>query len=69
VLALPLAEASVKIRSGPGSDEPEDYDLDVWAGLVPARLEFGEPEPDAALRAGMSVPEHILGRSAGVAGR
>jgi hypothetical protein len=69
VLALPLAEASVKIRSGPGADEPEDYDLDVWAGLVPARLEFGEPEPDAGLRADMSVPEHILGRSAGVAGR
>ena len=69
VLALPLAEASVKIRDGAVSDEPEDYDLDVWAGLVPARLEFGVPEPDSELRAGIGVPEHILRRSAGVAER
>jgi uncharacterized protein len=69
VLALPLAEASVKVRTGPPSDDAEDYELDVWAGLVPARLEFGTPEPDAGLRAGIGVPAHILGRSAGVAGR
>jgi nitroimidazol reductase NimA-like FMN-containing flavoprotein (pyridoxamine 5'-phosphate oxidase superfamily) len=69
VLALPLAEASVKVRTGPPSDDPEDYELDVWAGLVPARLEFGAAEPDAQLPGGTQVPEHILERSAGVAGR
>jgi nitroimidazol reductase NimA-like FMN-containing flavoprotein (pyridoxamine 5'-phosphate oxidase superfamily) len=69
VLALPLAEASVKIRTGPASDEPEDYDLGYWAGLVPARTEFGAPEPDSLLPATMPVPEHVLERSAGVAGR
>jgi uncharacterized protein len=69
VLALPLAEASVKIRTGPPSDEPEDYDLGFWAGVVPARMDFGPPEPDADLPAGFSVPEHILERSAGVSGR
>jgi uncharacterized protein len=60
VLSMPLHEASVKIRSGPASDEPEDYDLDVWAGVVPARLTFGEPEPDDQLPVGIDVPEHIL---------
>jgi nitroimidazol reductase NimA-like FMN-containing flavoprotein (pyridoxamine 5'-phosphate oxidase superfamily) len=60
VLAFPLAEASVKIRTGPASDEPEDYELDVWAGVVPTRMEFGKPEPDGPLPDTISVPEHIL---------
>jgi hypothetical protein len=61
VLALPLAEASVKIRDGGPSDEPEDYELDVWAGVVPVGTSFGKPEPDAALRPGIAAPAHIRG--------
>jgi hypothetical protein len=60
VLAVPLTEASVKIRTGPPGDEPEDYELDVWAGVVPARLEFGQPEPDDLLPGTIEVPGHIL---------
>jgi uncharacterized protein len=62
VLALPLTEASVKIRAGGPSDEPEDYALDVWAGVVPVTTGFGEPEPDAALRPGIETPPHIVKR-------
>ena len=62
VLALPLAEASVKIRSGGPSDEPEDYALDIWAGVVPVTARFGAPEPDTALRPGIDVPQHIRTR-------
>ncbi|HEY2553500.1 MAG TPA: pyridoxamine 5'-phosphate oxidase family protein [Streptosporangiaceae bacterium] len=65
VLALPLAEASVKVRTGPPSDEPEDYDSGVWAGVLPAALTFGAPEPDPVLAPGIPVPEHV----AGLAGR
>jgi uncharacterized protein len=61
-LALPLTEASVKIRSGGPSDEPEDYELDLWAGVVPVTTGFGEPEPDAVLRAGIDTPAHIIKR-------
>jgi uncharacterized protein len=61
-LALPLTEASVKIRSGGPSDEPEDYELDLWAGVVPVTTGFGEPEPDAVLRTGIDTPAHILKR-------
>jgi hypothetical protein len=50
VLALPLDEASVKVRSGQPADDPEDYDTDIWAGVLPARLMFGAAEPDPALR-------------------
>ena len=62
VLELPLTESSVKIRDGGPSDEPEDYAADVWAGVVPVRVTFGEPEPDAALRPGIATPAHIAHR-------
>jgi nitroimidazol reductase NimA-like FMN-containing flavoprotein (pyridoxamine 5'-phosphate oxidase superfamily) len=60
VLAMPLDEASVKIRTGPPSDEPEDYALNVWAGVVPVRVEYGKPEPDSVLPDTIAVPEHLL---------
>lgn len=62
VLSLGLEEASAKIRRGPPKDEAEDYTLPVWAGVVPARLSFGEPEPDPALNAGIAVPATALRR-------
>jgi len=46
VMAMDLVEVSAKTRSGPPGDEPEDYDLPVWAGVVPLKLVRGEPIPD-----------------------
>jgi nitroimidazol reductase NimA-like FMN-containing flavoprotein (pyridoxamine 5'-phosphate oxidase superfamily) len=63
VLALPLDEASVKIRTGPPKDEPEDLGADVWAGVLPATVTFGVPQPDPALPAGIGAPEHIRART------
>jgi nitroimidazol reductase NimA-like FMN-containing flavoprotein (pyridoxamine 5'-phosphate oxidase superfamily) len=40
-----IEDASVKSRSGPPADPPEDVVLPVWAGQVPARLVFGQAEP------------------------
>ena len=59
VLALPLAEASVKVRTGPPHDEPEDYQLGTWAGVIPAALTFGPPEPDPEVDPAAPVPAHI----------
>jgi uncharacterized protein len=56
VLSLPLAEASAKIRTGPPLDDEEDYALPIWAGVVPLRLEAGEPIPDPRLSAEIGVP-------------
>jgi nitroimidazol reductase NimA-like FMN-containing flavoprotein (pyridoxamine 5'-phosphate oxidase superfamily) len=53
VLALPLDEASAKVRSGGPVDEDEDYALDVWAGVIPLALTAGTPRPDTRLRAGI----------------
>jgi nitroimidazol reductase NimA-like FMN-containing flavoprotein (pyridoxamine 5'-phosphate oxidase superfamily) len=38
ILALPIEEASAKVRTGAEEDEPEDEDLPVWAGVVPVHL-------------------------------
>lgn len=59
VLALPLDEASVKVRSGGPKDDPEDYDTPIWAGVLPAALAFGPAEPDPELRGDVPVPGHI----------
>jgi nitroimidazol reductase NimA-like FMN-containing flavoprotein (pyridoxamine 5'-phosphate oxidase superfamily) len=61
VLALPLAEASAKVRTGPPVDEDEDLALDVWAGLLPLRTVVGAPEPDAHMPAGAPAPDHVAG--------
>ena len=60
VLALDLAEASVKIRTGPPSDE--DASSEVWAGVLPVRTIYGAPEPCPLLAEGTAVPEHVSGR-------
>jgi uncharacterized protein len=60
VLSLPLTEASVKIRTGMPKDEPEDYELDVWAGVLPVAVTFGEPVPEPLLREEIPTPAHIL---------
>ena len=59
VLSLPLTEASVKIRTGMPADDPDDLDLDVWAGVLPVALTFGEPQPDPLLRDDIKMPDHI----------
>jgi nitroimidazol reductase NimA-like FMN-containing flavoprotein (pyridoxamine 5'-phosphate oxidase superfamily) len=70
VLALPLAEASVKVRTGEPKDDPEDYDSGIWAGVLPAALTFGPAVPDPALSGDIPVPDHIkalAGRPRGAA--
>ena len=59
VLALPIDEASAKIRKGPPGDDEADLDIDVWAGVIPLRMQAGEPEPDPRGRQGVPVPDHI----------
>ncbi len=53
VLAVPLAEVSAKIRSGPPVDDDEDYSLPVWAGVVPVTTQLGEPVDDGRVPAGV----------------
>jgi len=63
VLSLPLTEASVKVRAGMPADDEEDYGLDVWAGVLPIAVTFGEPLPDPRLREEIPLPAHIRDRT------
>jgi nitroimidazol reductase NimA-like FMN-containing flavoprotein (pyridoxamine 5'-phosphate oxidase superfamily) len=60
VLALPLAEASVKVREAPPLDDAPDYALPVWAGELPLRTVAGAPVADRRLAPGVAVPDHVL---------
>lgn len=59
VLALPIEEASAKVRSGPVGDDPEDLELPIWAGILPLSTTTGTPQPDAALDPALDVPPHV----------
>jgi nitroimidazol reductase NimA-like FMN-containing flavoprotein (pyridoxamine 5'-phosphate oxidase superfamily) len=55
VLALPLTDASAKLRAGPPLDDEEDYAMDAWAGVIPVRILAGEPVEDPRLAAGIAL--------------
>jgi hypothetical protein len=59
VLAIPLKEVSAKVRTGAPIDDPEDYALPVWAGVLPLRSAADEPVPDDHLPAAIRVPEYL----------
>jgi nitroimidazol reductase NimA-like FMN-containing flavoprotein (pyridoxamine 5'-phosphate oxidase superfamily) len=56
VLAMPIAEASAKVRTGPPKDSLEDMRLPIWAGVVPLALAALAPEPDPAAPLDLPVP-------------
>jgi len=58
VLRLPLNEVSSKIRIGPPIDDEEDYDLPIWAGVVPLSLSAGVPIADERLIKAIEAPRY-----------
>ena len=60
VLKLDIGEASAKIRTGPPSDEKADYELDIWAGVIPIEKKYGQPIADPDLKAGIPTSKSAL---------
>ena len=60
VLALPLDETSVKIRTGGAEDNPSDLGQGVWAGVLPLRTVVGTPEPADEEAAALPLPQSVL---------
>ncbi|MFP5331461.1 MAG: pyridoxamine 5'-phosphate oxidase family protein [Acidimicrobiia bacterium] len=54
-----IDEASVKMRTGGPNDEEEDYELPIWAGVLPVRRGYESPEPDPRNPAMLEIPTHI----------
>ncbi len=59
VLRISLERSSAKVRTGPPVDEEQDYDWDVWAGVLPVKTTIGQPVADPRLKAGVDVPAHV----------
>lgn len=63
VLAVPLAEASLKVRTGPPGDDEEDVIAGSrWAGVLPMHTVFDAPIPCPLLLEGTPVPTHVAAR-------
>ena len=59
ILALAIEEFSVKTRSGPPADDEADYELPIWAGVIPLTTTSGEPRPDPQLGDGVEIAESV----------
>ena len=60
ILRLPLTEVSAKIRIGPPEDDAPDYDLPVWAGVIPLHLAVSAPIRDERCDPAISTPAYAL---------
>ena len=61
VLAVPLHDASMKVRDGDPVDEPEDVAAGIWAGCIPLRR-VASPVVTAADAVG-ETPAHMARRA------
>ena len=60
VLKLKIHEGAAKIRNEGVGDDKKDYELDIWAGLVPIERNYGLAIPDPLLKEGIDMPKSVL---------
>lgn len=60
VLKLEINEASAKMRMGNPIDDEEDMNLDVWAGVIPLKIQAEKPIDDSLLKEGIEAPDYAL---------
>ncbi|MDO9455873.1 pyridoxamine 5'-phosphate oxidase family protein [Nocardioides sp.] len=65
VLAVPLVEASMKVRAEGPVDEPEDVEAGVWGGVIPLRRVSSGPV--SGTDSHDDVPADVVRRAAGFA--
>ncbi len=59
VLSISIEEASAKVRTGPPLDDEADYELPIWAGVVPLRLVGCPPVTDERVQPGVTPPAYV----------
>jgi len=59
VVALPIDEASAKVRATGPNDDVADADLPIWAGVLPVTAGVGAPLQDASTPSGVKVPSYL----------
>jgi len=60
VIELAIETASAKISAGMPADEPEDYDIPVWAGVLPVTTTVGAKLDDDRLLPGVEASAVVL---------
>lgn len=60
VLKFSISEGSAKIRNEGVGDDKIDYELDIWAGLVPIERTYGAPISDPLLKKGVEISPSVL---------
>lgn len=59
VLGMPIADLSLKSRTGGPADAIEDLSLPVWSGVIPLALSAGTPQPAPDLAPGIALPDYL----------
>ncbi|WP_299628846.1 pyridoxamine 5'-phosphate oxidase family protein [uncultured Tateyamaria sp.] len=59
VLCMPISEGSAKVRTGGPVDDEQDYDLPIWAGVIPVTTQVGAPIADPRNLSHVGVPDHV----------
>ncbi len=59
VLAVPLVEASAKVRTGFAVDADEDYEGPAWTGVLPLKWTAQAPLDDPRSKRKVAVPKNI----------
>ena len=59
VISLTIDSASAKISSGLPDDEDEDYDIPIWAGVLPVTTNVGEIIDDERLLPDVEASEAV----------
>ncbi len=59
VIAMTIESASAKVRTGPPSDDDEDYTLPIWAGVVPMEVRAAQPMNDPKLSENIQTPMYV----------
>ncbi|PQB07487.1 hypothetical protein BST83_10185 [Polaribacter filamentus] len=60
VVEFTIVTASAKVRDIGVLDEPEDYDLPIWAGIIPIKQVAKYPIADKGKPENMQIPKHVL---------
>ena len=59
ILAVPIDEASAKVRTGPPKDDADDLGLPVWAGILPLGWRRASPSPTPRSPTASTAPSYV----------
>jgi len=60
VIALDIESASAKVSTGMPEDEDEDYNIPIWAGVLPLHAQFTNLQTDDRVLEGVEASDVVL---------